>query len=124
MKNIFCIENPCNYPICTIQNVKYNSGSFSYHQFSNDEIKLSLLKQLGLYTKTDATCRPLAYKDSSGVILDTCVVEGFNLYSIENRFCMQLVIKTISSQQYIPINSIYLKDMQKNSFGLSSCEEE
>ena len=122
MKNTFCIDDLCNYPINTIQNVKYNSGNFSYHQFPDDDKKLSLLKQLKLYKKTDTACHPLVYKDSSGILLDNCNVEGFNLYSEENFFCLQLLIKTVNSEQYIPINSIYLNDMQKDSFGFQSCE--
>lgn len=123
MKNEFSITNLGDYPIATIQHAEYNSGDFSYHCFPNNNLKLNLLKQLNIYSKTETVCRSLLYKKSSGDLLDYCNVIGFNLYSEEERTALQLLIETVNSKLFIPINSIYLKDMQKSSFGTTTYKE-
>ncbi len=123
MKNEFSIGNLNDYPIAIIQHVEYNSGDFSYHRFPNDNSKLDLLKQLKIYSKTESVCHPLLYKKSSGSLLDYCNVIGFNLYSEEERTALQLLIETVNSELIIPINSIYLKEMQKPSFGTTAYKE-
>lgn len=123
MKSDFSISDLSIYNQITILNAEYNSDTFSYHTFPNDESKLSLLKQLGIYNKTENVCRTLLYKDSSGNFIDHCNVIGFNIYSKEENSAMQLVIKTENDNKIIPINSLFLKDMQKNSFGINAGKE-
>lgn len=102
------------FPLVTLPNVKYHSAPYTFHSLDKSDSSMSLLKQLKLYTETQTDFMPLIYRDSSGTFVDTCHVIGFNFYSDSERFMAELVIKTQYTHEIIPINSVYLRDMQKS----------
>ena len=105
-----------NSPIKQFENVLYSKTPFSCHAFSDDKSEMYLYKCLGFCSKKTDKYKILYYKSSDGKKVETCKIIGFNMYSDVDYSSMQLLIET-SSGVKIPINSMYLVDMQKPSFG-------
>ena len=100
----------------SFSNVQYCSGLFTCMCFPDESSKLLFYKSIGLCSPKSENLKVIYHKSSDEKIAETCTILGFNQYSKDNFTYFQLLIETESGIK-IPINSMYLKDMQKSSFG-------
>ena len=102
--------------VTEFQNVLYSSAPLVYYTFPDSESELFFYKCLGLCSKKSNDIKPLYHKSSDGKSVELCKIRGFKKYSNDNFSSFQILIETASGAK-TPINSMYLKDMQKSSFG-------